>query len=98
MDAFIPAQGETLGGLLASVPGSCLGGNPADVFNLVPYPGSPPGDVDTYIKPSLIPGCFANGLPAKQAAVIAATQRPLAASTLSEPSGTPPGRPSPHRP
>src|SRR5216684_4444471 len=28
VDAFIPAQGETLGGLLASVPGSCLGGNP----------------------------------------------------------------------
>jgi pimeloyl-ACP methyl ester carboxylesterase len=89
VDAFIPDQGETLGGLLASVPGSCLGGNPADVFNLVPYPGSPPGDVDTYIKPALVPGCFASGLPAREAAVIAATQRPLAASTLSEASGTP---------
>ncbi|HWM96626.1 MAG TPA: alpha/beta hydrolase, partial [Streptosporangiaceae bacterium] len=89
VDAFIPDQGETLGGLLGSVPGSCLAGNPADIFNLVPYPGSPPGDVDTYIKPSLVPGCFASGLPASQAAVIAATQRPLAASTLSEPSGTP---------
>jgi pimeloyl-ACP methyl ester carboxylesterase len=89
VDAFIPDQGETLGGLLASVPGSCLGGNPADIFNLVPYPGGPAGDVDTYIKPSLVPGCFASGLPASQAAVIAATQRPLAASTLGEPSGTP---------
>src|SRR6266705_1622877 len=89
VDAFIPDQGETLGGLLSSVPGSCLGGNPTDVFNLVPYPGSPPGDVDTYITASLVPGCFASGLPARQAAVIAATQRPLAASTLSEPSGTP---------
>jgi pimeloyl-ACP methyl ester carboxylesterase len=87
VDAFIPDQGETLGGLLAGS-GSCLGGNPTDVFNLVPYPGAPPGDVDTYIKPSLVPGCFASGLPASQAAVIAATQRPLAASTLSEPSGT----------
>jgi pimeloyl-ACP methyl ester carboxylesterase len=89
VDAFIPDQGETLGGLLASVPGSCLGGNPADIFNLVPYPGGPAGDVDTYIKPGLVPGCFASGLPASQAAVIAATQRPLAASTLGEPSGTP---------
>ena len=89
VDAFIPDQGQTLGGLLASVPGSCLGGNPADIFNLVPYPGSPPGDVDTYIKPSLVPGCFATGLPARQAAVIAATQRPLTASTLTEPSGPP---------
>jgi pimeloyl-ACP methyl ester carboxylesterase len=89
VDAFIPDQGQTLGGLLASVPGSCLAGNPADIFNLVPYPGGPPGDVDTYIKPSLVPGCFATGLPARQAAVIAATQRPLAASTLTEPSGPP---------
>jgi pimeloyl-ACP methyl ester carboxylesterase len=89
VDAFIPDQGQTLGGLLGSVPGSCLAGNPADIFNLVPYPGSPPGDVDTYIKPSLVPGCFATGLPARQAAVIAATQRPLTASTLSEPSGPP---------
>ena len=39
--------------------------------------------------PALVPGCFASGLPAREAAVIAATQRPLAASTLSEPSGTP---------
>jgi pimeloyl-ACP methyl ester carboxylesterase len=89
VDAFIPDQGESIGQLLSSVPGSCVGGNPADVFNFVPYPGGPPGDVDTYIKPSVVPGCFATGLPAKQAAVIAATQRPLAASTLGEASGTP---------
>ncbi len=89
VDAFIPDQGDTLGGLLASVPGSCLAGNPTDIFNLVPDPGGPPGDVDTYIKPSLVPGCFASGVPASEAAVIAATQRPLAASVLSEPSGTP---------
>jgi pimeloyl-ACP methyl ester carboxylesterase len=89
VDAFIPDQGESIGQLLGSVPGSCVGGNPADVFNFVPYPGGPPGDVDTDIKPSVVPGCFATGLPAKQAAVIAATQRPLAASTLGEASGTP---------
>ena len=54
----------------------------------MPIPGGH-GDVDTYIKPSLVPGCFASGLPASQAAVIAAIQRPLAASTLQEPSGPP---------
>jgi len=88
VDAFIPDQGDTLLSLLDDS-GSCLGGNPADVFNFAPYPGAPPNDVDTYIKPSLVPGCFASGLPASQAAVIAATQRPLAASTLQEPSGAP---------
>jgi pimeloyl-ACP methyl ester carboxylesterase len=89
VDAFIPDQGETLAQLVGAQPGSCLAGNPADIFNLVPYPGAPAGDVDTYIKQSLVPTCFASGLPASQAAVIAATQRPLAASTLGEPSGTP---------
>ena len=88
VDAFIPARGETLLQLTSAQPGSCLGGNPANVFNFVPIPGGH-GDVDTYIKPSLVPGCFASGLPASQAAVIAAIQRPLAASTLTEPSGTP---------
>lgn len=86
VDAFIPDQGESLEQLDT---GSCLGGNPADLFDLVPYPGGPQGDVDAYIKQNVVPTCFATGLPTWQAAVIAATQRPLAASTLSEPSGAP---------
>jgi pimeloyl-ACP methyl ester carboxylesterase len=87
VDAFIPDQGDTIGGLASARPGSCLGA--AGVFNAVPYPGGPPGDVDLYIKPDLVPGCFATGLPASQAAVIAATQRPLTASAFTEPSGPP---------
>ena len=63
VDAFIPDQGDTIGHLAAARPGSCLG-NPAQDFNPVPYPGAPSGDVDLYIKPSLVPGCFATGLPA----------------------------------
>jgi pimeloyl-ACP methyl ester carboxylesterase len=89
VDAFIPDQDETIGQLAGAPPGSCLLGNPADIFNLVPYPGAPADDVDLYIKPSLVPGCFANGLPTSQVAVIAATQRPLVASAFSEPSGAP---------
>jgi pimeloyl-ACP methyl ester carboxylesterase len=89
VDAFIPAEGESIGELLNARPGSCLAGNPADVFNLVPYPGGPAGDVDTYIKPSLFPTCFASGLPAGLAAQLAASQQPLAASAVTEPSGPP---------
>ena len=70
-----------------------MAGNPADVFNAVPIPGAP-GDLDLYLKPSVVPGCFASGLPASQAAVIAATQRPLAASPLASTFGPRPGRPS----
>jgi pimeloyl-ACP methyl ester carboxylesterase len=87
VDAFIPDEGDTIGELAAAQPGSCLGA--AGVLNPVPYPGGPPGDVDLYIKPDLVPGCFATGLPASQAAVIAATQRPFAASAFTEPSGPP---------
>ena len=45
--------------------------------------------MDLYIKPGVVPGCFATGLSAQQATVIAATQRPLPASAFSEPSGPP---------
>jgi pimeloyl-ACP methyl ester carboxylesterase len=87
-DAFIPAKGDTLLGLASAVPGSCL--NPASSFNAVPYPDPPvTGDVDLYVKASLFPGCFANGLPPAEGAVLAATQRPLAESVLTEKSGPP---------
>jgi pimeloyl-ACP methyl ester carboxylesterase len=82
VDAFIPAGSDALGSLTGT--GSCLGGN---AFNVAPYPGGtggPPGDVDIYIKQSVVPGCFASGLPPSQAAFIAATQRPLAASTFGQ--------------
>ena len=86
VDAFIPEEGDTIGGLASAEPGSCLGN---EAFNPVPYPGAPSGDVDLYIKPELVPGCFATGLPASQAALIAATQRPLTASAFTGPSGPP---------
>lgn len=89
-DAFIPAKGDTAGSLSGAQPGSCLAvANPATVFNLVPFPGAPKGVVDAYVKPSVFPGCFANGLPASEAAVLAATQRPLATSVLTDKSGVP---------
>ena len=84
VDAFIPDQGQTLLQLATATPGSCVAASTA--FNVVPLST---GDVDLYVKQSVFPGCLANGLPASQAAVLAATQRPLAASVLSEASGAP---------
>jgi pimeloyl-ACP methyl ester carboxylesterase len=89
-DAYIPAQGDTLEGLTGAQPGSCLAvANPATVFNFVPFPGAPSGVVDAYVKASVFPGCFANGLPAREGALLAATQQPLATSALTDPSGVP---------
>jgi pimeloyl-ACP methyl ester carboxylesterase len=65
---------------------SCVVG---DVFNAVPYPGAPDGDVDLYIKQEAYPSCFANTIAAKQAAVLAASQRPITLSALNEQSGPP---------
>jgi pimeloyl-ACP methyl ester carboxylesterase len=89
-DAYIPAKGDTLQGLTGAEPGSCLAvANPATVFNFVPFPGARSGVVDAYVKASVFPGCFANGLPASEGALLAATQQPLATSALTDRSGVP---------
>jgi len=86
VDAFAPAQGQTIAQLLAAYPGSCA--VPANL-NVVPFPGAPSGVADAYIKQSVFPGCMANGLPATQARVLAATQRPIATIALTQESGVP---------
>ena len=87
-DAYLPAQGEDLADLTTT--GSCFAvSDYSSVFNFVPFPGAPAGVADAYVLPSVFPGCFANGLPASEAAVLAATQRPLASSTFTDQSGVP---------
>jgi pimeloyl-ACP methyl ester carboxylesterase len=89
VDAFLPAEGDTIVQLIGTPPGSCVAGDPTQIFDLRPIPGAPPGVVDAYVKQSLFPSCFANDLPAKQAAVLAATQRPASTIILGQPSGPP---------
>ncbi len=95
VDAYIPKQGQTLLELTSAQPGSCLGGEPADAFNFVPFVGAPAGDFDTYMKQAAdgsYPGfanCFANTLPSWKAEALWAEQRPLALNALLEPSGPP---------
>jgi pimeloyl-ACP methyl ester carboxylesterase len=80
-DAFIPASGDTSASLSSAKPGSCL---TSTALNFVPYPGAPSGDADVYVKQSVFPGCFANGLPASEGAALAAEQQPPVASILSD--------------
>ncbi len=97
VNAFIPKQDEDILHLAGAVPGSCLAGDgdPTQVFDFVPYPGAPSGDVDLYVKRAPngpYPGfhaCFANDLPAAKASQLAASQRPVTLSALAEPSGSP---------
>ena len=83
VDAFIPAQGETLNQLTDQFPGSQVA---QAALNFVPEPG---GVTDVYIKPADFRSILANDESPAQAAELAATQRPLAAAALTEPSGTP---------
>jgi pimeloyl-ACP methyl ester carboxylesterase len=86
VDAFAPAQGQTLEQLLASRPGSCA--VPANL-TVVPFPGAPSGVGDAYIKQSAFPGCMADGLPAAEARVLAVTQLPIATIALTQKTGVP---------
>jgi pimeloyl-ACP methyl ester carboxylesterase len=86
VDAFAPAQGQTLAQLLAAYPGSCA--VPANL-NVVPFPGAPSGAGDAYIKQSVFPSCMANDLPTTEEHVLAATQRPIATIALTQQSGIP---------
>jgi pimeloyl-ACP methyl ester carboxylesterase len=85
--AFAPDEGERLGEVEANSKDSVL--NPA----LVPlhYPSADGGGtaVEFAIDPPKVQEAFAADLPADQAALIGATQRPVAEAAFSEPSGPP---------
>ena len=85
VDAFAPAEGETIFPLVGA--DSALTADPPTVFDFVPYPGAPPGDVDLYLKRNTFLTSFANRIPRREASVLYATQRPIAFSAGSQPSG-----------
>jgi pimeloyl-ACP methyl ester carboxylesterase len=83
VDAYIPAQGDTINSINAQFPGSQL---VPTALNFVPSAG---GVVDAYVKPTLFGSILGSDLSAKKDAELAATQRPIAASTLADVSGAP---------
>jgi pimeloyl-ACP methyl ester carboxylesterase len=93
VDAYVPAQGDSLHSLTGATPGSILNQPPQNVFNIVQYPASVTGGAagaDLYVKPSVYGKAFANeGISAKQEAVLEAEQRPLSAGAVTELSGPP---------
>lgn len=80
VDAFIPAEGESLLDLLNSA-------GPVDatqLFDTIPYPGAPEGDVDLYLKKEAFGPGFANGLSKTEQASFFAKQRPITFSAVNE--------------
>ena len=83
VDAYIPAQGETLNGLTTQFPGSQI------TPTALSFVSSGGGVVDAYVRPAQFGAVLANDLSATQVAELAATQRPIAASALGDVSGPP---------
>jgi pimeloyl-ACP methyl ester carboxylesterase len=80
--AFAPAEGESLFRLLSMNPGSRLAPDKL-IFR------HHPGGVEGYVHPDAFREVFAQDLPKKETAVMAATQRPGDSTTLQDESGTP---------
>ncbi|MCU1664769.1 MAG: hypothetical protein QOI36_3012 [Pseudonocardiales bacterium] len=83
--AFAPGEGEVLSDI--------EGGSKDSVLNtvLVPlqYPSGQGTETEFAIDPAHFHEAFAADLPERQAAVMAATQRPVAGAAFGEPNGTP---------
>jgi pimeloyl-ACP methyl ester carboxylesterase len=80
--AFIPEKGESAADLAGRYPGSTLG----ETLQEVPLPG---GGTDLYVRQDRFRKQFAHDVPARDARLMAATQRPVTAAALNEPSGAP---------
>jgi pimeloyl-ACP methyl ester carboxylesterase len=76
VDAFVPDAGESPASLLAPYPAP-----PKDFFTAVPF-GS--GEADVYITQKYYGPVFASDVPAPQAAAMAAEQRPLTQTALTD--------------
>ncbi len=79
---FAPDTGESAATLSTKFPGSTLG----DALRPVPLAD---GGQDLYIQPAKFHAQFAADVPAAKAAIMAATQRPITAAALNEPTGKP---------
>jgi len=84
VNAFAPAPGETCFGLAAMFPGSMLGEETARPV------ARRDGSTDLYVAADSFHDIFCQDLPAPQAALMCATQRPAAEEALTEPSGDQP--------
>ena len=83
VDAFAPATGESVVSL-STGSGSALDTDPTRVFDAVQDPNLPTGDPDLYVKRDQFRSIFAAHLGAQDAAVLSASQSPIAGGALQE--------------
>jgi pimeloyl-ACP methyl ester carboxylesterase len=77
--AIAPEKGESANDILGAFPGSQL----PEALDPVAYPSAAGGEgTDLYVKPDKFRAVFAADVPAREAAAMAAAQRPIDASSL----------------
>jgi pimeloyl-ACP methyl ester carboxylesterase len=86
VDAFIPAEGETVFQILGGSGSAFDIPDPSVVFDVAGYPGAPEGDAEAFLKPDTVHKYFAQDLPEAERSLIAAGQRPITLSANATPS------------
>ncbi|MFE3410538.1 alpha/beta fold hydrolase [Streptomyces mirabilis] len=92
--AFAPDKGETASALTAKFPGSHISDDPnaqiPTALSPVPFSDNGSTGVDLYIKPDKFRDVFlSDRVGSREAAALAATQRPITPQALGEPAGNP---------
>jgi pimeloyl-ACP methyl ester carboxylesterase len=88
VNAFIPAEGESIFQILGGSGSALDVPDPTTVLDIVGYPGAPEGDAEAFLKPDTVFRHFAQDLPEADGWLIAAGQRPITLSANAAPSVT----------
>ena len=87
VSGYAPEEGESLNDIASTSKDSLLG--PALVEKQYPTGQGEETATELFVDQAAFPAVFAADLPAEQAAVLAASQRPVAAAAFAEPNGAP---------
>ncbi len=89
VDAFLPDEGEVVFQILGGSGSALDVPDPTTVLDLGPYPGSPEGDLEAFLKPDTVHNFFAQDLPEADRWLIVSSPRPITLSANTTPSAVP---------
>jgi pimeloyl-ACP methyl ester carboxylesterase len=88
VNAFIPAEGESIFQLLGGSGSALDVPDPTTVLDIAGYPGAPEGDAEAFLKPDTVFRLFAQDLSEADGWLIVSGQRPITLSANATPSAT----------
>ncbi|SDT02867.1 alpha/beta fold hydrolase [Actinoplanes derwentensis] len=88
VNAFIPAEGESIFGILGGSGSALDVPDPTTVLDVVGYPGAPEGDAEAFLKPDTVFRYFAQDLPEADVWNVVTGQRPITLSANAAPTTT----------